>query len=92
VIELCWFHHRLVHEGGWTIRFLEDDEVIAITPSGNVISNRIDPPVGTSSTLAETNAGLVIDATTISPRWWNDPLHLADIIAGLAWHDDGGAA
>ena len=93
VLELCWFHHRLVHEGGWTIRFLEDDEVIAIAPGGNVISNRIEPPVGVASTLAERNGsvGLAIDERAITPNWWNDPLHLGDIVASLQWRDEGGA-
>jgi hypothetical protein len=92
VLELCWFHHRLVHEGGWTIRFLEHDEVIAITPEGNVISNRIEPPVGVASTLGAANAaaGVTVDPRAITPNWWNDPLHLGDIIGGLAWHDDNG--
>jgi hypothetical protein len=94
VIELCWFHHRLVHEGGWTIRFLEHDEVIAITPGGNVISSTIEPPASPTTTIAERNerAGIAIEARSVSPDWWNDPLHLGDIIGGLAWHDDNGAA
>jgi hypothetical protein len=92
VIELCGFHHRLVHEGGWTVRFLEHDEIIAITPNGNVISNRIEPPPGADTSIAARNgkAGLAIDDTTITPNWWNDPLHLGDIVGGLAWRDEGG--
>ncbi|HEU5309048.1 MAG TPA: DUF222 domain-containing protein [Acidimicrobiia bacterium] len=94
VIELCWFHHRLVHEGGWTVRFLEHDEVIAITPTGNVISSFVEPPSSARSPISERNdaAGVSIDATTITPNWWNDPLHLGDIIGGLAWHDEQGGA
>jgi len=90
VVELCWFHHRLVHEGGWTLRFLEHDEVIALNPEGNVISSRVEPPEPVDSTIVERNraAGLAIDATTVTPSWWNDPLHLGDIIGGLAWYDD----
>jgi hypothetical protein len=92
VLELCWFHHRLVHEGGWTVRFLEDDEVIAITPDGNVISSTIEPPAGVSSTIAERNAGcgVAVDERSIAPNWWNDPLHLGDIIGGLQWRDERG--
>ncbi len=92
IIELCWFHHRLVHEGGWTVRFLEHDEVVAITPTGNVISSFVEPSAIAGSTISERNdaAGVSIDATTITPNWWNDPLHLGDIIDGLAWHDEHG--
>jgi hypothetical protein len=93
VLELCWFHHRLVHEGGWTVRFLDDGEVIAITPGGNVISSTIEPPSRVASTLAKCNegAGVAVDSTTITPNWWNDPLNLGDIVGGLAWLDDRGA-
>jgi hypothetical protein len=92
VVELCWFHHRLVHEGGWTLRFLEHDEVIAITPSGNVISSTIEPRDRTRTAITQRNtaAGLARDTRAITPNWWNDPLHLGDIIAGLEWHDERG--
>jgi hypothetical protein len=81
-----------VHEGGWTVRFLEDDEVIAITPGGNVISSTIERPTGVSSTIAERNAGcgVAVDERSIAPNWWNDPLHLGDIIGGLQWRDERG--
>jgi hypothetical protein len=94
LLQLCWFHHRLVHEGGWTVRFLENDEVIAITPEGNVISNVIEPTVRASKTLGQRNraAGLAIDETTIIPRWSGDHLHLGDVIGGLEWLDAGADA
>ena len=37
LVELCWFHHRLVHEGGWTLRFDGDGDVVVTNPVGNVI-------------------------------------------------------
>ncbi len=76
------------------MRFLEDDEVIAITPTGNVISSFVEPPNSVGSSIAQRNGavGLAIDAKTITPNWWNDPLHLGDIIAGLEWHDEHGSA
>jgi hypothetical protein len=92
VLELCWFHHRLVHEGGWTVRFLEDDEVIAITPGGNVISSKVEPPAKVGSTLAAHNraSGVAVDEQAITPSWWHDPLHLGDVVGGLAWWDERG--
>ncbi len=94
VVELCWFHHRLVHEGGWTLRFLEHDEVIAITPEGNVISSVIEPCDRVRTPIGQRNAtaGLAIDSQAITPNWWHDPLHLGDIVAGLEWHDERGDA
>jgi hypothetical protein len=92
VLELCWFHHRLVHEGGWTVRFLEGGEVIAITPAGNVISSAIEPPARTVSSIGDLNAtnGLSEGSKPIVPNWWNDPLRLGDVVGGLAWWDDHG--
>jgi hypothetical protein len=79
-----------VHEGGWTVRFLEHYDVIANAPNGNVISNTVDPPDRARSTIGDATraAGVAIDPTTITPRWWNDPLRLGDVIGGLAWHDE----
>ena len=37
LVELCWFHHRLVHEGGWKIRFDDTGNVVVTNPAGNVI-------------------------------------------------------
>jgi hypothetical protein len=46
------------------------------------------------TTIGQRNAaaGLAINAKTITPNWWNDPLHLGDIVAGLEWHDEHGPA
>ena len=94
VVELCWFHHRLVHEGGWTVRFLEGGEVIAVNPAGNVISSLVEPCAPVRATVEHCNnaEGLAIDSKTITPNWWNDPLHLGDIVGGLEWLDERGDA
>ena len=67
LVLLCWHHHRLVHEGGYTV---EDD------PSGGLrFRNRYGvlcpsipprPPPGSADELVEQNGrrGLAIDATT----------------------------
>jgi hypothetical protein len=91
LLELCWFHHRLVHEGGWTVRFLEGDEVIAITPEGNVISSVVEPPARVRSTVAQRNGavGVAINRKTIFSRWSGDALHLGDV-SGPAWLDERG--
>jgi hypothetical protein len=93
LVQLCWFHHRLVHEGGWTVRFLDHGEVIAITPEGNVVSSVIEPGDRVRTTIEERNGadGGAIDAKTITPDWWHDPLHLGDVVAGLEWHDEHAA-
>jgi Domain of unknown function (DUF222)/HNH endonuclease len=84
LVELCWFHHRLVHEGGWKLRLDERGEVVVTNPAGNVISTR-RPRGGTTTGVLDRNtrAGLAIDPTTIIPRWYGDPLDLGHITTAL---------
>jgi hypothetical protein len=37
---LCWFHHRVVHEGGWKLEHI-DHEIVAVRPNGTHVH---DPP------------------------------------------------
>ena len=46
LVELCWFHHRLVHEGGWKLRLDNEGNVVVTNPAGNVIPSL--SPVGGS--------------------------------------------
>jgi hypothetical protein len=90
LVELCWFHHRLVHEGGWNVRFDADGELLAITPAGNVLPRVCRQVIGSDITSVNTTAGLAIDEKTIAPRWYGDPLHLGEIVGGLEWLDERG--
>jgi hypothetical protein len=92
LVELCWFHHRLVHEGGWKLRLDECGNVVVTNPAGNVIPSM--RPVPTSiCALTERNAavGLAIDADTVKPRWYGDPLDLDHITTALWCADHRGA-
>jgi hypothetical protein len=85
LVELCWFHHRLVHEGGWNVRFDDDGRVLAIRPNGNVLAGP-HPPSPTDSRAVERanrRCGLRIGPTTCIPRWYGDPLNLPDVIDAL---------
>ncbi len=42
LVMLCTFHHRLVHEGGWTISSGADDDFLFHTPSGRPLAQ--NPP------------------------------------------------
>jgi hypothetical protein len=44
LIFLCSFHHRLVHEGGFTIRLNESAEVIVTVPGGTSVSGESNDP------------------------------------------------
>ena len=43
LVMLCPFHHRLVHEGGWTIEVTADGELDFIAPRGEQITNSAPP-------------------------------------------------
>ena len=40
---LCWYHHRLVHEGGWKIRKEARDHLRFIRPDGRPLTDRATP-------------------------------------------------
>lgn len=42
LVSLCWWHHRLVHEGGWTIRGRPGEDLVFVRPDGIPIPAR--PP------------------------------------------------
>ncbi len=43
LIGLCWWHHHLVHEGGWTIDGDPDVEVTFTSPFGRVLRSKPRP-------------------------------------------------
>jgi hypothetical protein len=92
LMELCWFHHRLVHEGGWHVRFDSDGVVLAIMSNGNVLPRCRPIDVADDGGLERRNCenGITIEPDTCIPRWYGDPLDLNHVITGL-WCIDQGA-
>lgn len=58
LVGLCWAHHHLVHEGGWTMQGNADEELTFTSPFGRALTCR-PPPL-----LAETRQR-IHDATGI---------------------------
>ena len=85
LVELCWHHHRLVHEGGWNLRFDDRGEIVAIRPNGNVLCRPHPVHVENERNVERTNCerGVSIDASTCIPRWYGDRLDLDHIVTGL---------
>jgi hypothetical protein len=85
LLELCWHHHRLVHEGGWNVRLDDRGEVLAIRPNGNVL--RAPPPAQRTDPQSVANInrahGITIDPDTCIPRCYGDKLDLDHIVTGL---------
>ena len=82
---LCRFHHRLVHEGGWTNGLDESNRVAFTRPDGT----RLDPgPARRGPSAGEIErhniaAGIAVTATTIQSEWRGDPLDLGWAVADL---------
>jgi hypothetical protein len=69
LLTLCTAHHRLVHEGGWTME-LEGDETRFFRPDGTPLVWPQPPRVEDAvDELKELHAALEIDATTGMTRW-----------------------
>lgn len=85
LMELCWFHHRLVHEGGWSVRFDSGGVVLAITPKGNVLPRSRSTEVVDDEGIEhrDLEQGIAIEPDTCIPRWYGDPLDLNHVITGL---------
>ena len=43
LVGTCWFHHHLLHEGGWNATGNGDDEVVFAGPNGHSIRSRAGP-------------------------------------------------
>jgi hypothetical protein len=85
LMELCWYHHRLVHEGGWNVRFDGDGNVVAIRPDGEVLPC-VPPPSPTDGGAVERanrSLGLQIGPRTCVARWYGDPLRLPYVVDAL---------
>jgi hypothetical protein len=74
--ELCWFHHRLVHEGGWGLLRGDSGGLVAVEPAGQE---------GVAEMLARGNGdrGITVTPSTVVSQWAGDPLHVNDVIAAL---------
>src|SRR5712672_4635687 len=50
LITLCYFHHRLVHEGGWNVQVLDDGAFRFLKPDGEAIGEYV-PTSGSQEEL-----------------------------------------
>ncbi len=85
LVELCWHHHWLVHEGGWNICAEASGELTASKPNGTRLVLRpvgIDPNDG-SIERRNADHGIVVEPTTCEPTWYGDPLDLDHITTSL---------
>jgi hypothetical protein len=89
LIQLCGFHHRLVHEGGYTIERRNRGGVLFRRPDGSAVQSVPPRPPGDLLELQRRNqrAGLKLDHDTCAPRVSFDRFRLAWVVDGLAEAD-----
>jgi hypothetical protein len=81
---LCWFHHRVVHEGGWSLRH-DVGGFVATNPAGLQVHGGAPAPQGTLGALerGNTQTECRIDSTTIIPKWGGEGLDLGWAVTSL---------
>lgn len=89
LVRVCWFHHRLLHEGGYRIED-RDGERTFITPRGHPIPHAPPPTEGDAGALraANTQAGLTLTDTTTECRYDGMPVdhdYVAEMVTMDAW-------
>jgi hypothetical protein len=97
LVQLCWFHHRLVHEGGWNVRLDPDGIVHAVRPNGTPLPDHErahdsrtaaagltgdDPDIKTHNRAR----GITIDPLTCVSR--NESVDLDHVVTSLICLDD----
>lgn len=82
LVLLCRYHHRCVHEGGYSIVRQNAGNLSFRDPWGSPIPNVPRPPPGELGGLLEANRHLGIDAATCQPGD-GDPLDLALVVSAL---------
>jgi hypothetical protein len=87
LVELCPFHHRLVHVGGRRMTFDGVEAVRFESPDGFVVEDdAVEGTAGGSSApLAAANArwGVAVTAETVVPCWYGERLDLDLAITAL---------
>jgi len=90
LVTLCGHHHRLIHEGGFAVRFTDDGVLIFSAPDGSRI-----PPC---APLRECFRGNIpdslpaIDADAIRPQWHGETLDYGLAIEGMMFREQVAAA
>jgi hypothetical protein len=83
LVNLCWHHHFLVHEGGWTLTIRGDGSLRIVDPNGNLLADDATTVEGSEAELVNQHVELGIDDMTAVPKWYGDSLDFDHAITGL---------
>jgi hypothetical protein len=81
----CKYHHRLVHEGGWTTQRDDDGRVLFRRPDRTILptvplrAEQVDGRIE----VGNSQRGVSISFDTCTPSCYGDPLDLDWVVAGL---------
>jgi hypothetical protein len=90
LVQLCRFHHRLVHEGGYTLeRTGRRGELCFRRPDGRRLDPLPERPAGRHGELQRRNGGggTCVDPETCASRWAGERLDLALSVDALLASD-----
>ena len=71
LVTLCTVHHKLVHEGGYTVQRMSDEALVYRTPLGEVIARSPRKPRRDANSVAKSNrrCGINVSAATGASEW-----------------------
>lgn len=90
LIALCTFHHRLVHEGGFTMELGEDGEPLFIAPDRAPLPS-VHAPILDEDPFAafeEAHAELAIDDETGLTGWDGEPIDYHACVGSVCAADE----
>ena len=81
LLLVCRFHHRVVHEDGFTVELRDDGDATFFWPDGRPVGEAPPAPDWDDEPLTMTNqdlasADITIDPHTATPDWHGEPLDL----------------
>lgn len=90
LLSLCRFHHRVLHEAGFTVRLHPDGTAWFHRPDGTALPASRPPRAGQPAEIVDANAraGATPDATSLTPDWDGRPQDIGAAIEVLAAHAD----
>lgn len=77
---LCPFHHRQIHEGGFSIRLAASGNVEVRTPGGALLSAASDVPDHTAGVVWHSDGW---DADIATPSWDGEPVDYDAVVGAL---------
>ena len=88
LVLLCRRHHRLLHEGGFSVRMAEDGAVQFVDPRGRPIEKSPAPPPVCNDAARELiehleDAGILITGKESMPAWDGRPMDLRYVMESL---------